>query len=48
VHERGSVVERLLDVEDRGERLVLDLDELRRVLCQRATLCGDDGTGSPW
>ncbi len=32
VHERSVGVERAADVRDRSERLVLDLDELRRVL----------------
>ncbi len=39
---RGSVGECLLDVRDRRQRLVLDLDELRCVLCRRAGLGHDD------
>jgi hypothetical protein len=47
MHQRGSVVECLLDVEDRRKRLVVDLDELRRVLRQRAALGDDDGYRIP-
>ena len=43
VDERRAVLERLLDVGDRRERLVLDLDELGRVLGERAGLGDDDG-----
>ncbi len=43
VHERCVVRERLLDVEDGRERLVLDLHELGRVLRERPGLGDDDG-----
>jgi hypothetical protein len=43
VHQRCVGVERLADVGDRLERLVLDLDELGRVLRDRARLGHDDG-----
>ncbi len=43
VDERSVVRERLLDVADRAEGLVVHLDELRRVLGQRAALGDDDG-----
>ena len=42
VHERRAVLERLLDVGDRRERLVVDLDELGRVLRERTALGDDD------
>ena len=42
VDERRAVLERLLDVRDGRERLVVDLDELRRVLRERAALRDDD------
>ena len=48
VHERSAVRERLLDVGVRRERLVVDLDELRRVLREGTALGHDDGHGSPW
>ena len=40
--ERRAVVERLRDVDDRLERLPVDLDELRRVLGLRSGLREDD------
>ena len=43
MHERRAVLERLLDVGDRTERLVVDLDQLCRVLGERTTLRDDDG-----
>ena len=43
VDERSVVRECLLDVTDRAEGLVVDLDELRRILGQRAALGDDDG-----
>ena len=40
--ERRAVLERLRDVDDRVERLVVDLDELGRVLRLRARLGDHD------
>ena len=43
MRERRAVLERLRDVDDGGERLVVDLDELRGVLRLRARLGDHDG-----
>ena len=43
VDERRAVVERLLDVRDRRKRLVVDLDELGRILRERTALGDHDG-----
>ena len=45
VHEGGSVCQRLLDVGVRRKRLVIDLDELRCILCERAARGDDDRHG---
>ena len=47
VDERRPVLERLRHVAVRRERLVLDLDELGRVLRERAALRDDDGDPVP-
>ena len=45
MHERRTVRQRSLGIDDDGKRLVLDLDELHRILGGAAAQCCDHGNG---